>query len=176
MAVPSTAGTCCWTQAEDKLADVLADCASVQTFLGEANKAAVLAGNLFIDTVGRVPEEYAGPAWQALFPQIIVGTPGDNAGGLIASRFATTSATTTGSLEIQINKLITAEYDPEEIRVYKNSVGAIIEELITKWDMDIQAIQLDSYGSNAEQQHSGMGVIYGASFTVSWGTQQESGE
>ena len=174
MAIPATTGTNCWTQAEDLMVTVLTGCSSLLPFLGVADVPAALAGNMYLDSMGRQPEEFADADWIAKFPSVIIGTPGSEAGAFSLRSVATGPAfNATGVIEVIFSVLVNS-VDPieEQERDFKNSVGLIMEEM-TYQLMAMQDITVQQYGRAEPDDVERLGEILGCWIQVPWGTEVE---
>lgn len=175
MALPITLGTNCWTQAEDKLAEELAECSSLQSFLGVGTAETAKAGNMYIDSIGRAPEEFSEAQWIAKFPNVILGSPGQDADVFtLTNRSSGPDFGATGLVEVSFAVLLNENTsETEQERQFKNDVGDILIEL-TDRPLDIPSIAVQEYGRNPESDHERMGVILSCLTYVRWGTLQES--
>jgi hypothetical protein len=170
MALPTSPGTNCWTKAEDMIADTIAGLSSVQLFLGEGSKAAAKAGNMFMDSIGRAPEYFTEAEWVAKFPNILIGSPGDDASVFtLEPRSSGFDYGATGVIEVHFaTMLVDDDRETEQEREFKNHVGDILQEL-TDQPLDVSSITVEAYGRNGEEDHERMGVILSALIKIEWG-------
>jgi hypothetical protein len=175
MALPDTTGTNCWTKAEDLMADVLVACPAFLTWLGAANEAAARSGNMYIDSMGEEPEEFANSDWLSRFPSVIIGTPGDQDDSFLLEAVATGPAFNgRGFLELIFSQIADGDLsEAEQERNFKNHLGTIFEEM-TDQPMCVQSISVQQYGRNPEEDHVRLGEIQFCRVTVPWGTITES--
>lgn len=167
--IPAANGTNCWTKAEDLMVLVLLGCPSVPAFVGETNPAAARAGNMFLDGIPRATEDYTVAEWAAFFPNIVIGTPGDESAGFtLTPRSTGPNFAGTGVLEVQF-----AAVQPN-VRAFKNSVGDIFEEM-TNQAMTMREIAISGYGYNPEEDHESLGEILSCHIRVEWGTEAAGG-
>lgn len=169
--LPTAPGTNCWTQAEDLIADQLAELGAVQTFLGAADKPAVLAGNMFIDSIGRAPEEYTDAQWFDLFPNVLIGSPGEDGNVFtLTNRSTGPDFGATGVLEVHFaTQLVPTGNEADQEREFKNHIGNILVEL-TDAPLDVPELKVMAYGRNPVDEHERMGVILSAVVMIKWGT------
>lgn len=174
MAITSITGTNCWTKAEDLMIETLTACQSVLDFLGVVDVAAARAGNMYVDSLGRAPEEFPDAAWKAMFPNIIIGSPGNEADVFTLTRRSTgPDFGATGVLEVvfatQLDESL-PDSESDQERAFKNAVGDILEEL-TQQDVLAQSeIAVQQYGRNPEEDHDRVGVVQACWTQVRWGT------
>ena len=198
MALSSITPTNCWTKVERKVADTLLTCASLLPFLGVANATEAEAGNMWFDAVDPPSngEDYSDTEWAALFPNVIIGTPGDDASGLelqnVASGPTYVKAGTvelvfaarltdpfSGSwmrtwLDVKLPGTLPGTEEPtlsDQERIFKNAIGDILEEMQTKEILETAEIAVQEYGRNADNDHHEMGIIQSCRVYLSWGNR-----
>jgi len=168
--LPAEAGTNCWTMAEDLLANELSKLSTLQAFLGVADDEAARNGNMFIDSIGRAPEEYSDAEWFALFPNVLIGSPGEDDGVLtLTNRSTGPDFGATGIVEIVFSRQLTAGAESDQEREFKNKVGDILQQF-TDSPLDVPEFKVVAYGRNPVDEHERMGVIQSAMVYVKWGT------
>lgn len=132
-----TAGTNCLTQTEDKLAAMLANSSAFQTFVGAAN-ATEAAAKIYFDDFPRpantAEDEYTAAEWIGLHPCALIIPPESgevfsfdqiaNSGNRIDYIMST-------AFHVEFSKMAASANDQEESRLLKNSVGDIIDEVLT---------------------------------------------
>ena len=130
--MPITPGTNCITQAEDKLIDIIANCAAFRTWTGSADVTAAKTRIHLCDLPAPADDrvdEYAQAEWTDLFPLVVISsipiftkTAMGNSGGEFDS-------TRTHALRFEQFADVTKAND-EAYRLFGNSVGDIIEDMI----------------------------------------------
>lgn len=175
MALTTIRPTNCWTKAEQSLAVLLSRCASVQSYLGVTNALEATKGNMYIDSIGYDPASPQDPDWISKFPNILLGSPGDEANVFtlrsIASGPGMGVVTSDGVIEVQFAKRIDLGHlsQQAEERLFKNAVGDILEEFAVQDGLDVQEVTIDSYGRNPPERWNTQGIIQAAIVQVPWG-------
>jgi len=196
MALSAIPPTNCWTKVERKVADTLLACASLLPFLGVADSSEAAAGNMWFDAIEEADEEWTASEWSEFFPQVIIGTPGDDAAGFEMDNDASgPSFLKSGTVEVIFAAQLTQPFanswmrewlnakfpgqflDPytptisDEERIFKNAVGDIIEEMGTKEILSTISIAVQEYGRNDENERYDVGLVQSCVVHVTWGSK-----
>lgn len=138
-------GTWCLTQIEDAFLTALSECTAFQTWVLAAN-ATEAKSRIHIDEV-EPPENriYTSDELEASIPLVII-EPDEDGDTILYEHIADRSPNQYGvgwSLNLQflgsINRA--AETVNHDRRVFKNQIGAIVEELLTRQEVDIESTQ-----------------------------------
>jgi hypothetical protein len=182
VAISAIAPTNCWTEAEQQLAVALANCISVQSFLGVADATAALAGNMYIDAFPEPAdgEVYSDAELESIFPGIMVGGPGEEEAFTLRYIASPNWFSPSGVLEVVFDRTEEAGATlQDQERIFKNQIGAIAEELTDRIHQD-NSIYVESLTANvsrfSENEEQTIGPIQRGVIVVPWGTNNPGGE
>lgn len=189
MALPTKLAKFCWAQAEQILANAIADCPGTLEFLCVGTIEAAKQGNMHIDVLPPpedgesyrvVVDGNTGESeWSQLYPFILLGTPGDEVGA--ASLFRRSSPNDFGVRGV-VQVVFAALPDvtlplPDQQRVFKDQVFRILEELTDRGDMSgflhFDEIILQGFFRERPDHSEDVGEVQRAECFVSWGDTEE---
>jgi len=179
MALTSIAGSNCWTRSEDRIAEHLSTLVSLRNFLGVETSEEAKAGNMFSYSMGLPADKdtFTKEEIASKWPACVIGTPGDEEESITWTFRASGPAfARAGIAEVQLWRLVddTIGLGDEE-RVWQNTVGDIIDELVsTRQLSDIQNISLTS-GRSMPEEFSAVGEVHMAVINIQWGVAVDSG-
>ena len=189
MAIPTYVPTEFWALSESTLAAAIADCPGTQDFLGVADADAAKAGNMNLYALPPPSdgEEYkldidantGESEWSALHPYILLGTPGDEVGGVqLFRRSSPDDFGCRGTAQVLFASLpdLTKPL-PDQQWIFMDQIALILKELTDRGDkagfLHFSGIELQQFFRERPDSVEDLGEVQHATCFIPWGDETE---